>query len=190
MESRCRLQISNICRSLFWCFVVSPGDITSNQRNKMLLKYCSTETLVSFYSTGGQPCAREFPLQRLRGKACRHLALKLRFAGCLLEKDLGSDGKAGRASNCQRCVILTTQTRCLITGRNTHTHTDSQCTKSAALCYYLPQTEDQTNNSYQREKGRGGNGEKKEREKRWEESEKTRSWRLMIHSNLSSESIL
>lgn len=78
----------------------------------------------------------------------------------LLEEVLGSDGEAGGASNSLSCVILTTQTRCLMTGNNkTHTATVNVQKKQPPVLLSPPQTEDGTNNSYQREK-----------QKKWEES--------------------
>lgn len=50
--------------------------------------------------------------------------------------ELGSDGEAGSVSCSQSCVILTTQTRCLMTGRNT-THTGSQCPKNSTVIISL-----------------------------------------------------
>lgn len=50
--------------------------------------------------------------------------------------ELGWDGEVSPAV---KAVILTTQTRCLMTGRNT-THTGSQCPKKQH-CHYLPKLE-------------------------------------------------
>ncbi len=107
----------------------------------------------------------------------------------LLEEDLGSDGEAGRASNSQSCVILTTQTRCLMTGGNnthaTHTHTLLVSAQKAALCVIISPKQERTKLiTAIRERGRRGKGEKEEKEKKWEESRRTRSWRLMMHSML------
>ena len=106
------------------------------------------------------------------------LVAGLRHVGptCLLEEDLGSDGKAGTASNSRSCVILTTQTGCLMTGsNNNHTQTDRH---KKLCCVIISPKQEKTklitaiSERGEREKG----GER--REKKWEESEKTRSWRL------------
>lgn len=119
------------------------------------------------------------PWEQLRRKTCRPLATNQSSAGwpeaSRMEEDVGSDGEAGRASQSQSCVILTTQTRCLMTGNN-KTHTAKvNALKTRALCYYLPQKNselqwDWTNNSYQREW--------EEKQKKWERCKNTRSWRL------------
>lgn len=114
---------SNICEYL-WTFQILI------ERRKMLLKCCLCRTLfchdVEYVHTNvhnsiweGKPADS--------GPYTGALVAGLRHVGptCLLEEDLGSDGKAGRASNSRSCVILTTQTGCLMTGsNNNHMQTD------------------------------------------------------------------
>lgn len=86
----------------------------------------------------------------------------------LLEEDLGSDGETGRASNSQSWVNLTTETLLLNDREQTHTtHILIASAQKAALCVIIaPQTQDYTNNSYQREKEKG-----EKEENKWEETE-------------------
>ena len=119
-----------------------------NDRDKMLLQ------LVSLHSS------RRGNLQTSGSKLnCWKLDWSQKGWPALWKADLGSDGEAGRASNSQSCVILTTQTRCLMTGSSkthTHTHTLKVNAQKTALCVIIsPKAgEDWTNNSYQRERGR------------------------------------